>query len=193
MVEPGFRKLSKGLSALPYSPDESEQASKLFRENYAELSKLAHHLRRDAGFSSTMETSDILHECFMKVSDKTTFTSDLHFKRTVVLAIRQVIVDHVRRRMANKRGNGAAMVEIEDMRETLVDFKETPEQVLVINDLLDKLEKTNPRWRQVVDARYFVGLSEKETATLIGISERTTRRDWNEARGWLASVLRPKS
>ena len=69
------------------------------------------------------------------------------------------------------------------------EFTETPEQVVGISQLLEQLASSNPRWMRVVDARYFSGMTEKETAEILGMSERTVRRDWREARDWMATRL----
>jgi DNA-directed RNA polymerase specialized sigma24 family protein len=80
-------------------------------------------------------------------------------------------------------------VQFEETDAWLPEFSETPEQLVGIAHLLGRLEQQNPRWLQVVDARYFSGMTELEAAITLGLSERTVRRDWQEARNWLAGEL----
>ena len=101
--------------------------------------------------------------------------------------MRCVIVDHARRKHAAKRGGTALSIDADES--LLPEFAETPEQVVAIAELMDRLAAENERWMLVVDARYFSGMTEAETALTLGISERTARRDWQEARSWLALAL----
>ena len=164
-------------------------ADELFRSHYHELITIARSHRRNAGFGATMETVDVLHKSYLKLSGKDTFQSIDHFQRTVALAIRQVIVDHARKRVAAKRGGGADSYPIDEHADTLRDFRENPEQILEINQLLEKLSQKHPRWIRMVDARYFAGMSVIEAALMLGISESTARRDWKNARAWIAEQM----
>jgi len=136
-----------------------------------------------------MMTEDVLHESFLKLSGKTVWQSPEQFLRTASLAIRQVVVDHARSRLALKRGGGAQQIEYVDGDTILPEFNETPEQILIVDDLLQQLEAKQPRLSKIVDARYFAGMTEAETATALGLSERTVRRDWQAARSWLAEKM----
>lgn len=109
--------------------------------------------------------------------------------RTASLAMRQVIVDHARARLTDKRGGGQSTASLEEAEQFNAEFSETPEQIIAIADLLERLEQENPRWMRIVDARYFAGMTEDETAEALGLSTRTVRRDWRAARDWLAHAL----
>ena len=150
---------------------------------------LARNRRRRAGFSDTMMTEDVLHESFLKLSGRTVWQSQEHFLRTASLAMRQVVVDHARRKLAEKRGGGRADAPLDDVSDVVAGFGESPEQIVIIDDLLRQMARENPRWLRIVDARYFAGLTEEEAAALLGLSERTVRRDWKAARAWLAERI----
>lgn len=172
-----------GKDEIPEGYTEHDQllASELVREFHADLIDIARARRRRARASDTLMTLDVLHEAYLKLDGRTGFRSTAHFLAVASLAMRQVIVDHARSKLADKRQ------EAEDPR--MAGFGETPEQMVAIGQLLDELGRHNMRWLRIVDARYFAGLTEVETASVLGISERTVRRDWQDARRWLAKRL----
>jgi RNA polymerase sigma factor (TIGR02999 family) len=172
-----------------YTPDDYRLARRLIEENYALLLGIARSKRRRANLSDTMSTVDLLHESYLKLDGQRVWQSTEHFVRSAVLAMRHVIVDHARRKLAVKRGQGVAAVPLEDGDEGVSGFAETPEEIIAIADLLERLRATNPRWMRVVDARYFSGMTEVETAQALGTSERTVRRDWVAARAWIATQM----
>jgi RNA polymerase sigma factor (TIGR02999 family) len=100
--------------------------------------------------------------------------------------MRHVLVDHVRRRRATKRGGGHAPVTLGD-QVGVVDAHD--ESLLALDDALTELTRVAPRLARVVECRYFGGMTEVETAQALGVTERTVRRDWIKARGWLRAVL----
>ena len=172
-----------------YTEEEKAIANKLVSNSYQVLLTLARHSRRRARFLDTMMTDDILHEAYLKLSGKTVWQSQEQYIRTANLAIRQVIVDHARKKLALKRGGSQTDIPYQDGDTVLPEYNETPEQIIVLNDLLELLELKQPRLSVVVDARYFAGMTENETASSLGLSERTVRRDWQLAKTWLASKM----
>ena len=174
---------------LGYSGAECEIADRLVRENYGLLVEIARAKRRRARFSDTMCTTDILHESYLKLDGKAGWRSTEHFIRSAALAMRHVIVDHARRRLAAKRGGGQHPLPLDEADPFLPEFNETPEEILAIADVLQQLETHNPRWMRIVDARYFSGMTEEETARMLNLNARTIRRDWQAARAWIYSQL----
>jgi len=172
-----------------YTDSETAIAEGLVASAYEALLNLARNRRRRAGFRDTMMTEDILHESFLKLSGKAAWESPEHFMRTASLAMRQVIVDHAREKLTAKRGGGAQDLTLDEDTSVLPEFNETPEQIVILNDLLAQLGQVNPRWLRIVDARYFAGMTEAETAQLLDLSERTVRRDWTAAKAWLAERM----
>lgn len=172
-----------------YTAHEKTDANKLITEHYDLLTRIARSKRRRMNVNDTLCTTEILHETYFKVSDRNNWVSGEHFIRCATLAMRCVIVDYARKKLTNKRGNGAIKVNFEDYEGIMPEFSETPEQIVGIARLLEKLGKSNPRWMRVVDARYFSGMTENETADALGMTSRTVRRDWQEARAWMATQL----
>jgi RNA polymerase sigma factor (TIGR02999 family) len=172
-----------------YTEEEKIIANELASNSYQALLTLARHGRRRARFYDTMMTDDILHEAYLKLSGKTVWQSQEQYIRTANLAIRQVIIDHARKKIALKRGGSQTDIQYQEDDPVLPEYNETPEQIIILNDLLDRLEQKQPRLAVVVDARYFAAMTETETATALGLSERTVRRDWQLAKTWLASKM----
>jgi RNA polymerase sigma factor (TIGR02999 family) len=101
--------------------------------------------------------------------------------------MRQVVIDYARRRRAEKRGGGAPVLELDDSRPGISDHTEW---LLTLAQALERLGSHDPRLVQVVECRFFAGLSEEETAEALGVSLRTAQRDWLRARAWLREELR---
>lgn len=174
---------------IAYRQDERQRAETLITEHYDTLIGIARAKRRRSRLSDTVCTVDLLHEAYVRIGGKALFDDGAHFIRAVNLAMRHVIIDHARRKLADKRGGGASAVTLDERSPLLPEFSETPEELVGIAQLLRALEVCNPRWLRVVDARYFGGMTEDETASVLGVSSRTVRRDWTEARQWLAERM----
>jgi RNA polymerase sigma factor (TIGR02999 family) len=172
-----------------YTEEEKKIANELVKNSYQVLLLLARNSRRRARFHDTMMTDDILHEAYIKLSGKTVWQSQEQYTRTGSLAIRQVIVDHARQKIAQKRGGSQSNLSYQEGDSVLPEYNETPEQIIILNDLLEQLERKQPRLSIVVNARYFAAMTETETASALGVSERTVRRDWQLAKTWLASKM----
>lgn len=174
----------------PYGLEEERLAQALFIAHYEALKNIARSRRRRSHSDISMCTTEILHESYLKLEHVDKWQSEAHFVRTSVLAMRQVICDYARRRLSQKR-NRDLETPIDETRALLPEFRETPEEIVAISDLISRLAEINPRWVQVLDARYFAGMTEEETAEILNVSVRTIRRDWQETRHWLAKQLQP--
>ncbi|HHL42076.1 MAG TPA: sigma-70 family RNA polymerase sigma factor [Hellea balneolensis] len=161
----------------------------LINKHYETLKTIARAKRRRASFNHTLLTSDILHESWLKLRALGNWQDENHFLRTAAIAMRHVLCDHARAKLAQKRGEGAGHLSYDDVADFLPEFGECPEQIVSICDLVQKLAKINPRLVHIVDLRYFGGFTEVETAEILGITDRTVRRDWRTAKAWLASEL----
>jgi RNA polymerase sigma factor (TIGR02999 family) len=170
---------------------DSRRLDEMFSLAYEELRRLASAVRRGDP-SATLSPTALVHEAWLKLenSPEVADTSPLHFKRIAARAMRQVLVDAARRRKAEKRGAGAALVTFDESLETAA---ASAEEVLALDDALDALERLSPRQAQMVESRFFGGLDVAETAALLGVSEATVLRDWRAARAWLARELRRAS
>ncbi len=161
---------------------------------YDELRSLARRqLRHRRRPGQTITTTALVHEAYLKLVDHdgVPWQDRSHFFRVAALAMRQILVDSARRRVAKKRGG-------EDVRITLDELHlagEEPDaearavEVLAIDRALTSLAALNERLSQLVELRFFAGLTEEETAEVMGTSERTVRRDWRKARAFLFQAL----
>lgn len=168
-----------------YSEKERELASELFQDNYDDLVVIARARRRRSNRDQTLSTIDILHESFIRLNKTKRWESREHFINATALAIRHVIIDYARRKKAAKR-NG---VKVSNDTELLPEYWESSEQIIQISELMEKLNTQNSRWMRIVDARYFCGFTEDETAEILKLSPRTVRRDWHSARAWMAEKM----
>jgi RNA polymerase sigma factor (TIGR02999 family) len=161
----------------------------LFGATYEELRRLAVLVkRRDQ--SSTLNPTALVHEAWIKLSGSNgiSASSELHFKRIAARAMRQVLIDHVRRRKTAKRGGADDFLVTMNLSAEPVAVAE--DELLALDDSLDKLAQMNPRQAAVVESRFFGGLEMSEVSELLGISEATVLRDWRAAKAWLAQEVR---
>ncbi len=160
----------------------------LFRVVYDELHRRAHFELRDGPSAPTLSTTALVHEAYLKL----TGTSDpdwenrRHFFRVAARAMRQIVVDAARRRMADKRGGGEAALDLDALE---VGVESRADEFVALEEALSRLEDMNPRLGQVVELRFFAGLSVEETAEAMETSERTVKRDWRLARAFLHGAL----
>jgi RNA polymerase sigma-70 factor, ECF subfamily len=169
---------------------ERHALDELFSAAYEELRRLASAVRRnDPG--ATISPTGLVNEAWLKLADSPAVanTSPLHFKRIAARAMRQVLVEAARRRNAEKRGGGAAIVTFDDAMGALT----TADDVLALDAALESLALIAPRQAQMVESRFFGGLDVTETAALLDVSEATVLRDWRAAKAWLARELRRPS
>ena len=163
----------------------------VFESTYEELRRMARNRLRPHERDVVLDTTSLVHECFLRFADaeRLTIADRLHFFRYAGHAMRSVIVDLARASLAERRGGGATL---QPLSTTIGDSAAAGEQqILRIHEALDDLAKYDPRLVQVVEMRYFSGMTEKEVAGALGLSDRTVRRDWEKARLLLAQELSP--
>ena len=154
---------------------------------YDELRRIADlELRREAP-GHTLRATGLVHEAYMKLVGSTALEVNdrAHFFSVASRAMRQVLVDHARRRKSAKRGGGWARTTLNEGAGAR-DFD--TDELLALNEAMEQLD---PRQRQIVDLQFFAGLEGAEIAELLGMSERTVRRDWAKARAWLYRSMYP--
>lgn len=154
---------------------------------YEELRRLARMVRRGRA-GQTMDTTALVHEAYLKLvpSQLAGVDSRIYFYRVAAKAMRQVLVDAARQRIADKRGGGQQAITFdEDLHATALEA----EQLLMVDDALRRLEALNARAARVVECRFFAGLNVEETAQALEISPPTVKRDWRLARAWLVRHL----
>jgi RNA polymerase sigma factor (TIGR02999 family) len=122
----------------------------------------------------------------MRLRDSRGFVDETHLLRAAALAMRHALVNHAEAQRADKRGGGAPHLTLSHASEVAAGGDD---EVLEINDALQKLSRITPRLADVVECRFFAGYGEEETAAALGISLRTAQRDWLKARAWLYREL----
>lgn len=159
---------------------------------YQELRAAAHRALRvqldaQAG-TPTFNTTALVNEAYLKLVDQSraTWRDRSHFVSLAAVAMRHILVDRARARVAGKRGGGTTRVTLD---EEILAPQAQAEILLELDEALHALETLSPRLSRVVEARFFGGLSEEETATALGVTVRTVQRDWSKARMLLRRAL----
>ncbi len=151
---------------------------------YEELRhQAARYLRRERR-SHTLQTTALIHEAYLRLIDAKDvhWQSRAHFFAIAANLMRRILVDHARRRDADKRGGSRVRVQLD---EALAVADEADVDLLAIDEALDRLAVIDPQQARVVELRFFSGLSVEETAAALGVSPKTVKRDWSVARAWL--------
>lgn len=171
--------------------DPSHSLASMMTEAYRSLLRVAHVQRAAFGASPTLSTTALVHEVYLKLQESPDLVvSDInHFYYLATRAMRFVLTDHARRKLARKRGSAAATDALDEHAAPDVDGRHA-EQLLEINEVIDQLGEIFPRMAQIVSLRFYVGLGDAEIGDALGIDERTVRRDWIKARGWMIGRLR---
>jgi RNA polymerase sigma-70 factor (ECF subfamily) len=155
---------------------------------YEELQRLAHRYMEGQRPNHTLQTTALVNEAYLRLADqrRPSFTNRSHFLAVAAKAMRQILVDHAKASQRQKRGGGAAKVQLEEA--ALISAAQ-PREILELNDALERLATLDSRKAQVVEMRYFGGLKQEEIAEVLKVSTITVRRDWVFARAWLYSEL----
>lgn len=171
---------------LGVSAEIKQTAAELLPAFYEEVRQVARRERRRVGAGETMRTTALIHEAYLRLHKAGRFNDHSHFLRSAALAMRHSLINYARERVASKRGAGAALVPLEEAGELLAP---SDQDLVEVNDALNRLTKLNPRLAQVVECRFFAGYGDEETAQALGLTDRTVRRDWIKARAWLLREL----
>ena len=157
---------------------------------YDELRRAARRALAREGRGHTLHATELVHEAFLRLAGSAAqgaaWRDRGHFHATAARVMRHVLVEHARRRLTHKRGGGAAHVTLGDAQSALV---VRDAELLALDEALERLGAHEPRLRALVEYRFFGGLSERETAAVLGVGERTVQRDWARARAWLHKEL----
>lgn len=167
-----------------------EALDRLFPLVYAELRRAADGLLLREGAGHTLQPTALVHEVYLKLAAGAPpdASSRHHFIGLAARAMRQILVDQARRRKAAKRGDGQVPVRITNAQ---AGIEVQLDEFLALDDALTRLAQVNQRLRQVVELRFFGGLTEDEVAATLGVTTRTAQRDWAKARAWLYKELYP--
>lgn len=155
---------------------------------YRELHRLAQRAMRGERENHTLQPSALVNEAYMRMKSQLRheWQNRGHFYAVAARMMRQILIDHARTRNTQKRGTGQR---IEALRDSDGQFSRDPEEILAIHEALERLAEMSKRQAQIVELRFFAGLSVEETAEAMDVSEKTVKRDWSVARAWLAIEL----
>lgn len=185
MTAPEYGEVTRLLEAAGLGDEQA--LSQLLPLLYDELHQLAHRQRSRQRGPATLNTTALLHEAYLKLERADgAFQDRTHFFRVAAQAMRQILVDYARRRLAAKRGGGAEEVSADDVALTA---DQRSEEVLALDEALHRLSVLNPRQAEIVTMRFFAGFTIPETAEVIGCSTATVTRDWAAAQAWLQQQL----
>jgi RNA polymerase sigma factor (TIGR02999 family) len=156
---------------------------------YEELHAMAHRKLSFEGTGHTLQTTALVHEAYLKLVDQRSvdWQNRTHFFAVAALAMRRILVNHAETRRAAKRGGGAIAVPLEDANVAADDVRD--DQLLALDEALNRLAQFNERGARVVEYRFFGGLGYDEIAATMGVSAITVRRSWETARAWLRREL----
>jgi RNA polymerase sigma-70 factor (ECF subfamily) len=153
-----------------------------------ELHRLAHHYMSRERAGHTLQTTALLDEAYLRLVNHTKplWQNRIHFVAAAARLMRRIMVDHARVRRSLKRGGGALKVTLD---EAAAVTETRSEELLALDDALERLAAQDPRKSQIVELRYFGGLTVEETAEFLKLSQRTVEREWNMAKAWLYRAL----
>ena len=155
---------------------------------YEELRRLAHHYMSGQRADHTLQTTALVNEAYLRLAgqEQPSFANRSHFLAVAAKAMRQILVDHARASLRDKRGAGARPLELD---EAAVLSPAPTREILDLNEALEKLAALDARKASVVELSYFGGLKQEEIAEALNISVVTVRRDWTFSRAWLDAEL----
>ncbi len=163
---------------------------RLMEVMYAELRQLAHRrLKASPRGNNTLETTGLVHESYLRFlnAGRLQLKDRTHFMGYASKVMRSIIIDISRAHRAKRRGGGALQVTLDS--QVADESFHSDEQLIRIDEVLEALNRSEPRLVQVVEMRYFGGLDENEIAEMLGLTERTVQRDWHKARLLLSAAL----
>ncbi|MGI9175683.1 MAG: sigma-70 family RNA polymerase sigma factor [Rhodothermales bacterium] len=161
----------------------------LLPQMYGELRGLARRQLHGERHGHTLNTTALVHEAYEKLvrQDRMTWKNRAHFLGVAALSMRRILVNYAHKRSAQKRGGGEIVATFED---GMAPREVRAEELVDLDEALQRLEQLDERQSRVVTYRFFGGLTHDEIAEVLGVSETTVRRDWRLARAWLTRALR---
>jgi RNA polymerase sigma factor (TIGR02999 family) len=163
--------------------------SRLVLMIYSDLRRLARRRGGGGPIPTTLGTTGLVHECYLRLagSPREQIEGRGHFFNLASRIMRQILCDYARKNLRVKRGAGQKH---EDIEEVDAAQQLEIENLVALDDLLNRLDAENPAWAKAFECRFFAGLSDEETAEALGVPLRSAQRNWAQAREWLAANLR---
>lgn len=166
-----------------------ESAQDMFPALYRELRRLARSRLSSGGRHTLLDTSALINEAYLRMQrdGSARFNDREHFLAYAATTMRNVVIDFVRRRSADRRGGGAEHVTLDTRAAAQLGGQD--DEILQVHEALQALAQVDPKLVQLVEMRYFAGLTDAEIGTALGVTDRTVRRHWERARLLLAEML----
>jgi RNA polymerase sigma factor (TIGR02999 family) len=189
MADPLRNQITQLLVA--WSDGDQTARDKLMPLVYEELHRLAHQYMKRESPGHTLQTSALVNEAFVKLVDQRNvlWRNRAHFYGIAAQLMRRILVDHARSRKTAKRGGGVVATSFDD---GLYISQKRSGEVVAVHEALEQLAKFDQRKGQIVELRFFGGLSIDETAEVLGVSPGTVMRDWTLAKAWLLREISPE-
>jgi RNA polymerase sigma factor (TIGR02999 family) len=160
---------------------------------YDELRRLAAQKMTREAAGHTLQPTALVHEAWLRLggTDAPAFKNRAHFFGAAAEAMRRILIEHARRRLAAKRGAGIEVVDLDGLE--ISSPVADDDQLLAVNEALDKFNAVDPRKAELVKLRYFVGLNFEEAAAVLGIAVPTAKQWWAYSRAWLTVEMRSQA
>jgi RNA polymerase sigma factor (TIGR02999 family) len=167
------------------------QAHELLPAVYDDLRRLAAQRIASIGPGQTLQATSVVHEAWLRLENKQReWAGATHFFATAAEVMRHIVIDHLRGKSRQKRGGGQFRLNIEDLE---LAGAPQDERLLVIDEALQQLERAHPDKARIVVLKFFGGLTDREAAETLGVTERTIERHWAYAKAWLLRHIREES
>ena len=171
-----------------WSEGKREALDELLPLVYKELHKQARRYLRKERSDHTLQTTALIHEAYLKLIDQRSveWESRTHFFAIAAQMMRRILINHANQRLAQKREGSATKISLD---EAISFFEKRELDLLALNQALDELAALDSQQAQIVEMRFFGGLTTEEIAEVLGVSAATTKRDWDSAKLWLRRQL----
>ena len=175
-----------------WSGGDQSALNKIMPLVYAELHRIARRAWRQRPNNDSLQPTALINEAYLKLAnaENASFHDRCHFFAVACKAMRQILVNHAKSRLSDKRGRGLANVSLDDVQPAV---HQEAAEIVALHEALEALHAVDSRKSMVVEMRYFGGLSIEETAEAMGVSVGTVNRDWRLARSWLIREMNRKS
>jgi RNA polymerase sigma factor (TIGR02999 family) len=175
-----------------WSKGDQSALDKMMPLVYAELHRIARQAWSQQPHNHTLQPTALINEAYLKLAhvENATFQDRCHFFAVACTAMRQILVNHAKSRLAEKHGRGLAKVSLDDVQPAV---HQEAAEIVALHEALEALHAVDPRKSMVVEMRYFGGLSIEETAAAMSVSVATVNRDWRLARSWLIREMNRQS
>jgi RNA polymerase sigma factor (TIGR02999 family) len=159
---------------------------------YDELRQMARYRLARERPGHTLQPTALVHEVYLRIAGNIEigWKNRAHFFGACANTMRRILVDHARKRQAQKRGGGATTVALDGLGEGIGARADHTVDLIALDEALNRLEAMDPRQSEIIELRFFAGLKIDEAAEVLGISPRTVKHEWTKARAWLFHQLR---